>query len=222
MEVCVGAPLEARAERAASAVVVVSEIRLYREGLEKVLNADGRLRVAAVAADAAEALQQLTPAVQVVLIDVGLARAGAAIGLIRRASSACIVALGVSNSEKDILACAEAGVDGYVARDASLDELIQTIASTVRGELQCSPRVAASLLKRIATLATQAAPQAESITRREQQILALLRTGRTNKEIASQLCIEVATVKNHVHNILSKLGARRRGELAGRALELHD
>ena len=205
--------------------VVISDIRLYREGLERVLNADGRVVVRGVAAGAAEALEKLTEDVQVVLIDVGLANAMATIAAIRRALPARIVALGVADSDTDILACAEAGVHGYVGRDASLDELIQSVSNAVRGELQCSPRIAASLLSRITSLATQSrpgTPVAESITRREQQILALLRTGRSNKEIASRLCIEVATVKNHVHNILSKCGARRRSELAGRSFEALD
>lgn len=215
----VGIQLDARARRG-PAVVVVSDIRLYREGLEQALNADGRVLVTATSASVAAALECLTQDVQVVLIDVGLANAMAAINAVRRATSARIVALGVANSDTDILAYAEAGVDGYVARDASLDQLIETVASAVRGELQCSPRIAASLLRRIGTLATRShTPHADSITRREQQILALLRTGRSNKEIASQLSIEVATVKNHVHNILSKLGARRRSELAGRSFE---
>jgi DNA-binding NarL/FixJ family response regulator len=76
--------------------------------------------------------------------------------------------------------------------------------------MPCSPRAAAALLRHIAVLANER-PDAVELTTRELQIVRLIERGLSNKEIGRQLCIELATVKNHVHNILAKLevGSRR-------------
>jgi two-component system, NarL family, nitrate/nitrite response regulator NarL len=82
--------------------------------------------------------------------------------------------------------------------------------------MPCSPKLAATLLRRVAALAQeQRSPSAlDSLTIRERQIVGLIGDGLSNKEIASGLKIEVATVKNHVHNILEKLNVTRRSEAA--------
>lgn len=105
---------------------------------------------------------------------------------------------------------------GYVLRDASLEELVDTLVSTARGELQCSAQIAGALQRRLADLASQTggSPELESLTPREWEIAELIHQGLTNKEIAVRLTIEVATVKNHVHRILFKLHARNRAEVA--------
>jgi DNA-binding NarL/FixJ family response regulator len=94
--------------------------------------------------------------------------------------------------------------------------LVATLESATRGEALFSPRMAASLLRRVAALAaTQPSPSAQvRLTPRERDIMRLLDEGLSNKEIAQRLGIEVATVKNHVHNILEKLQVHRRGEAA--------
>jgi len=82
----------------------------------------------------------------------------------------------------------------------------------------CSPRVAGALLRRIAALATDGRSDRvpAHLTNREREIMGLIDEGLSNKEIAKRLRIEVATVKNHVHNILEKLQVHRRGEAAAR------
>ena len=129
-----------------------------------------------------------------------------------------MVALGVADADDHVLGCAEAGVAGYVPRDASLDDLVAVIESAFRGEAICSPRIAGSLLRRIATLAAgqNGTMPLAHLTGREREIVRLIDRGLSNKEIARDLGIEVATVKNHVHNILEKLQVRRRGEAAAR------
>src|SRR5439155_827652 len=104
------------------------------------------------------------------------------------------------------------------AREASIDDLVTVIESVARGEAICSPRVAAGLLRRVAALAAGHGgdlPRAQ-LTNREREIVRLIDNGLSNKEIARALGIEVATVKNHVHNILEKLQVHRRGEAAAR------
>lgn len=127
-----------------------------------------------------------------------------------------IVAVGVSDADAHVLACMEAGADGYVDREGSLETLIAAIESAARGELHCSPRVAGGLLRRLAALACAREPIAPAgqLTVREGQIVQLIVQNLSNKEIASRLGIEVATVKNHVHNLLEKLNVRRRVDVA--------
>jgi len=127
-----------------------------------------------------------------------------------------VVALGVPEVEPHILACAEAGVTAYVPREGSLDDLVATLKGVAVGEMRCSPRIAASLFRRVATLALERHAERATgrLTVRETEILKLVDEGLTNKEIARRLYIELPTVKNHMHNILEKLQLRSRREAA--------
>ena len=138
--------------------------------------------------------------------------------LARRCPGVRIVALGVPEHEPELIACAEAGISGYVNRDGSIDDLIAAIDSVARGEMLCSPRIAAALVRRVAALAGERSPVGTEarLTRREIEVARLIDEGLSNKEIAQRLCIELPTVKNHVHHILGKLDVRRRGEAAAR------
>jgi DNA-binding NarL/FixJ family response regulator len=128
-----------------------------------------------------------------------------------------VVILGVLESDENILACAEAGVAGYVPREASLEDLIEAIECASRGELRCSPRMGATLLRLLALRAASSADHSSrTLTSREVEIVRLIEQGLSNKEIASRLGIQVATVKNHVHNLLEKLHVHRRAEAADR------
>lgn len=199
-------------------VLIVSDIRLYREGLAQMLGRESGLSVVGTTADplgALEAIRDLRP--DVVLVDQAMPEALTFIRSARSASPApAIVALGVPEVEDEIVACAEAGIAGYVSRDAGVPELITMVQGVGRGEFFCSPRVAAVLLRRVTALSSvQNPPIVQSrLTARENEVLTLLERGLGNKDIARQLGIEVATAKNHVHNILDKLRVRRRGEAA--------
>jgi DNA-binding NarL/FixJ family response regulator len=126
-----------------------------------------------------------------------------------------LIALGVREVEEDVVDAAEAGVSGYVGRDASLHELVDAVECTARGESPCPPQITALLIGRIAAAARGPAPDlAARLTPRETEIVELIDEGLSNKQIAGRLCIEPTTVKNHVHNILEKLDVTRRGEAA--------
>jgi DNA-binding NarL/FixJ family response regulator len=105
---------------------------------------------------------------------------------------------------------------GYVSREGSLHDLVAAIDSAARGEMLCTPRVAATLLRRVSSLAAERPPAQPfaRLTNRQLEIVRLIEQGLTNKEIARRLCIELPTVKNHLHNIFEKLDVHRRGELA--------
>lgn len=198
---------------------IVSDIRLYREGLARVLAADGRVEVVGATGSVEDALTGMADwRPDVVLLDA--ASAGGLAGacpIVESFPDAKVVALGLANAEGDVIACAEAGLAGYVLREASVEDLVAAVESAARGELCCSPGVAGALLRRLARLAG-GRPLGEDgrLTRRELEIVAMIDDGLSNKEIASRLHIEVATVKNHVHHLIEKLGVRRRGEAAAK------
>jgi len=133
-----------------------------------------------------------------------------------RRGGAVVVAVGVSTDDRDVLECAEAGALGYVFCDQSMSELRDVVQSALRGEVLCPAKVAATLVRRVSTLADErrGEERLRRLTTREQQILRLIREGRSNKEIAVCLKIRLCTVKNHVHHILEKLEVSRRGEAA--------
>ena len=197
-------------------VIIVVGVRLYREGLAQLLSTQRQFNVVATAADgdaAAERLSEVEP--DVALVEMGVPNVDTFVdAVIRRPARIPLVALGISGSDSDVIACAEKGAAGFVTSDASLEELTGTIQRAAEGELVCSPRTAGTLMRRLATLAAERRPQPVSatLTRREQEVAALMREDLSNKEIATRLRIEVATVKNHVHNVLDKLRVHRRTE----------
>jgi DNA-binding NarL/FixJ family response regulator len=199
-------------------VLVCAAVRLYREGLAAVLDSCDGLEVVATAGTTTEALalvDERQP--DVVLADTTLPENE---GLIRALSHGAtnihVIALGLRECEDDIIAYSEAGATALVTRDSSIEELILTIDRAVDGELRCSPVVAAVLLRRVRSLAaaSKALRPDVALTRRELEILALVDQGLSNKQIGSELLIQVPTVKNHVHNILAKLDVERRSEAA--------
>ena len=155
----------------------------------------------------------------IVLIDATMTDAANIVRDVRQHAKAVkVVVITVGETETEITQLAEAGVAGYVLPDGSLEDLLIAIQSAARGELYCPPRVAFSLLRRVgalaATLSQELAAETHSpfdaLTRREREILGLVDEGMSNKEIARHLGIELATAKNHVHNILDKLHVHRR------------
>jgi two-component system, NarL family, nitrate/nitrite response regulator NarL len=207
-------------------IIVVADVRLYREGLAGRLASRPELAVVGSAGHRDEALALLATAEpHVVVLDMAMRDSLQAVRAIRSQDPTIrIVAFAVDESEGNISACAEAGVAGYVPCEGSTDDLVETIRSCTRGELICSPRIAAMLFRRLCSLAgggierTGGSSLIEGcpLTGREQQVVELIDAGLSNKEIAQQLNIEVATVKNHVHNILEKLQVTTRREAAAR------
>jgi two-component system nitrate/nitrite response regulator NarL len=196
-------------------IVVVSPMRIYREGLAHALAQYGSISVVGAVGH----INDLTPilkdaAVDVVLFD--LAAEGGLTALRRLASSfeLKVVVLGLSEEEAHIVACARAGIAGYVTLDGTLHELVQRARDATVGEFNCPPRVAATLLRSLAVSTMVDNPRTATgrLTPRESEIVQLIARGLSNKQIARHLTIQVATVKNHVHNILEKLGVRRRAD----------
>lgn len=200
-------------------VFVLSDVRLYSEGLAGLLAAVPSIAVVcASAVDAGTVEQILDVHPDVLLVDaVALCRGDIVVRVSTELPALRVVACGVAEEAGEIIACARSGAVGYVARDASAEELVRTVLSVQRGELHCPPRIASVLFRHMSAVAmTEVTAPATSLTAREREVIALIDRGMSNKEIAAALTIEVATVKNHVHHILEKLQVRRRSAAAAR------
>jgi DNA-binding NarL/FixJ family response regulator len=202
--------------RAPITILIAVAVRLYREGLAATLNAQPHLRIEGTAGTPLEAqavVRSLQP--DVVIVDVSLEEVLNLMRALRAESSRSrILAFAVREEITTILDYAEAGADGFVTANGSVAELVEAIERTAAGELLCSPRIAAQLLRRAAHHASCPAEHAFGpiLTGREQQVFSLLKQGQSNKEIATTLNIAEATVKNHVHHVLEKLQVTTRGQ----------
>lgn len=195
-------------------VLILGPVRMYREGLATALHLHGEVNVMGSVASAEEASTWYGCA-DVVLADASTAAGVHALRALSESKPAPrVVALVSAGDRAAVVECAEAGVSGFIAGDATVDEVVSTTKAVARGEAVCTPKVAATLLHQIKTARQRRVPS--RLTTRESEILSLIDNGLSNKEIATKLYIEVSTVKNHVHNILEKLGARRRSEAAAR------
>lgn len=201
-------------------VFILSNVRLLCEGLSSCLARQECLRVTGHGDLSTPPEQVIDSGAQVLLVDIATAQ-GLRRSMDCRALSPAlkVVAIAVAEVEQDILACAEAGVSGFVLCDGSIGDVVAAIHNAMRDELVCSPKVAAALFGRLALLSARAAvrdPAAgvDTLTPREHEIIRFVGEGLSNKEIARALRIRDSTVKNHMHNVLSKLQIRRRGEIS--------
>jgi two-component system nitrate/nitrite response regulator NarL len=201
-------------------VLIVSDVRVVQEGLNSLLAQRAGIEVVS-AVDmlrASDEIARLLP--DVVLFDAARQDSVEFVKtLVASAPHSRIVAFGVKETAEEFLALAAAGTAGYVRDSAESSDVVNVLGQVMCNELSCSPRAAASLYRRVATLSQGSDAHngvAVPLSRRELQIAHLIDCGLTNKEIGRQLGIEAATVKNHVHNICEKLEVHRRGEVAGR------
>lgn len=200
-------------------VLVVSDVRLFQEGVSSVLAHQDGVSVIGTAdmPHARLRTDELQP--DVVLFDATRPESiECAKDLAARVPNTKIVAFGVAETHTEILALAAAGTAGYVRDDAEAKDVVGLLARVMRDELLCSPQAAASLYHQVALLSHDGngAASTELLSRRERQIAHLINRGLSNKEIARELGIEATTVKNHVHNLFDKLKVHRRAEAVAR------
>ena len=190
---------DALAPAVALRLIIISENRLYREGLAHLLGAQPALDVVGTAGAAAR-----PPGLRSVA------------ELRRLRVDLPVIVVSVPELEGIVVQCAEIGVSGYVTTSGSADELVAAARGVARGEVVCPAGVAAVLARRVAALANQRREPAGDarLTLREREILRLIDDGLSNKEIAQRLSLQTKTVKNHVSNILAKLGVANRAAAA--------
>ncbi len=204
-------------------VIVYSEVKLYREGIALILAGEPGLHVSGTPDSPLRAMGLVQDgSVGVALLDtMSVDCAVLARELHRCRPSLGLVALSLAGDEEGMLQWAQAGFLGFVPRNGSARDLLDTVHSVARGELVCSPRVAARIAQRLASIdaARPGNTACDVISRRELEVLTLVEQGLGNKQVAQQLHISVATVKNHVHAILAKLEVGSREEAAQKLRE---
>ncbi len=200
-------------------VLVVSDVRLFQEGVSSVLaDQDGVIVIGTANLSHAQARTcELQP--DVVLFDATRRESiEHARNLAALAPSTKIVAFGVAETHNEILALAAAGTAGYLRDDAEAKDVVGVLDRVMRDEIVCSPQTAALLYHQVALLSHEESEAAltDLLSKREWQIAHLIERGLSNKQVARELGIEATTVKNHVHNIFDKLKVHRRAEAAAR------
>ena len=199
-------------------VLVVTEIRLYRDGVAEALRRLEDVELAVTAATGPAAVMTARRAdCDVVLLDMAVRDSTRLVAALLTARPGLkVVALGVPEDSPEVVTCAEAGICGYVSREATLAELGDALRCALRGEAPVTAKVAAGLLRHIAFQARtrRGGDLPQQLTPREREVVELLESGMTNRQIARALDLQVSTVKNHVHNVLAKCGVTGRAEVA--------
>lgn len=200
-------------------VAIVDDNRLVREALSEML---GRLPdVRVVAAGVADSAFVDATQPDVLLLDVGLRdedSLSVAANLTTRSPRTKIVVMDLIPMNDDIVQFVNAGVSGFVLKDATFDEFVATIRSVAAGDKVLPPRMTESLFSQIARGAGdrnhEHVLEDVRMTRREREVIELIGEGLSNKEIAQRLNIAAHTVKSHVRNVMEKLALHTRLQIA--------
>jgi DNA-binding NarL/FixJ family response regulator len=201
-------------------VLVVDDHAVVREGLRTFLELQDGIAVIGEAADGEEAVRQaeaLKP--DVIVMDLVMPRldgVGAMRELRRRLPSARVIVLTSFVEDERLLPAIQAGAAGYLLKNVAPPELARAVRAAHAGEAMIDPVVAARLVDAIAQPPGE--PAAERLTAREQEVLALIARGYSNKRIALELGIAEKTVKTHVGHVLAKLGVSDRTQAAVHAV----
>jgi len=207
-------------------VLIVDDQALFREGLRTLLSTRADIEVVGEAATGAEAIalvERLQPAV--VLMDLRMPQMDGIEATTRmrdRWPSIPVLALTTFDDDGNVFGALRAGAAGYLLKDVSSETLVSAIHAAARGESFLQSTVTGKVVGAFARM-MGAGPQRTLIvplSPREREILALVATGASNKEVADRLCLAEGTVKNHVTSILGKLEVRDRTQAALKAREL--
>jgi two-component system NarL family response regulator len=213
----VAAEMNGRHSESGPTVLLVDDHDLFRAGLRTLLEEQG-VRIVAEAHDGAQAVVQVREhAPDIVLMDINMpvmTGVEATREIARLAPLTRVVVLTISDSDGDVIDAILAGAYGYLLKDSSIDELLRGIDAAAGGDSLMSPAVATKLVQRIrASSAGPSTPRAE-LSERELDVLRLIANGNDNASIAAALHISPKTVKNHISNILMKLGISNRIQAA--------
>ena len=207
-------------------VMLVDDQNLVRKGVRSLLELSEEIEVVAEAADGAEAIRTI-PEVnpEVVLLDMRMPGLSG-LDMLRELSAADAlpptIILTTFDDDELVLAGIKAGARGYLLKDVPLEDLVNAVRTVADGGSLVKPAVTSRLLRGLEGLKTDfsSLDRPDPLTERETEILRLMAGGYSNKEIANSLGVAEGTVKNHVSNILSKMGVRDRTRAVLKAFEL--
>jgi len=206
-------------------MIIADDHELARAGLRNMLAGERSLTLVGEATNGREALvlcQKLRP--DLALLDVRMPEmdgltAARAIRLV--CPQTCVLIVTTHENPDYLLAALKAGAAGYVLKDVTRLDLLNTIRRVLRGEAVLSGEIAARALQQMVDQQTHApSPQVEPLTHRQREVLAHIVEGHTNRQIAQALCVSVGTVKFHVEHIIAKLSVADRTQAAVRAVEM--
>lgn len=201
-------------------VALIEDNRLVREGLAALLDRTGRCKVVASAASAdTDQLHGTNP--QVILLDLGLHNGDSlrvAEEIKKEFPNTKVVVMDLLPVHEEIVEFVNVGVSGFIMKDATLDDLVDTIEQVVDGKHVLPPQMTSTLFSQIAREAVsrgrEGVMDAVRMTPRERQVIDLIGEGLSNKEIATRLNIATHTVKSHVRNVMEKLALHTRLQIA--------
>jgi DNA-binding NarL/FixJ family response regulator len=200
-----------------SPVFLLAENRLLREALTRILAKKNDIEVVGAVSFTSSTLEAIVEASpRVLLFDPVDLRSGLAfMRMLREAMPDLrIIMIGMEESSELLISAVREGISGYLLMEASASEIVAAVRFVIDGGAVCPPELCQALFSHIATHRSNVPNfeiQAElGLTRREQQLVEMVGRGYTNKEIASKLNLSEQTVKNHVHRVLRKVGARNR------------
>jgi DNA-binding NarL/FixJ family response regulator len=203
-------------------VLIVNEVQFVCDVISRALEDEPEINVIASATTVEDALKHVANS-DVVLVSTKLADNGALTlteGISQQHANTKVLAMGVSEKYQQVERYIEAGADGIVHKDDSVDDLVDHIHASHSEKAYLSPKVAYRLMSKVAEFSQLlddvelGIDEISQLTPREREILELIGKGLSNQEIADQLYIELGTVKNHVHSILKKLDVNSRLDAA--------
>ncbi|HZV12681.1 MAG TPA: response regulator transcription factor [Candidatus Kapabacteria bacterium] len=213
-------------------LVIIEDNRLLREGLTALIEEQPDIKVIASFDDSDDIMPKIYEAKpHVVLLELGLQNQNS-LTLVRciknHLPATNVIAMDIVPMQEDIFDFVQAGVSGFILKDATIDKFLLTIRSVAQGETIMPSNMAESLFSQIIaqtvshTKTPKAVEDSIQLTKRERQVIVLIAEGMTNKEIAQKLNLSTYTVKSHVHNILEKLAMRSRLQIANYASTQED
>jgi DNA-binding NarL/FixJ family response regulator len=204
-------------------VMVVDDHPMWRDAVERDLAAAG-FNIVAVAADGHQAIARFPAArPQVVVLDLQIPGPGGVAvtaDVLGRDPSARVLILSASGEQRDVLEAVKAGATGYLVKSASREELVDAVRRVAAGDTVFTPGLAGLVLGEFRRMADGPEPEPESeLTPRETEILKMVATGMSYRQIADRLVLSHRTVQNHVQSTLRKLQMHNRVELTRYVLE---
>ncbi len=207
-------------------VMLVDDQNLVRKGVRSLLELSEEIEVVAEASDGKEAIRTI-PEIKpdVVLLDMRMPELSGLEVLLSLSEAGALpptIILTTFDDDEMVLAGIKAGARGYLLKDVSLADLVNAVKTVAQGGSMVKPAVTQRLLKGLENLKTDfsSLDRPDPLTDRETEILRLMAGGYSNKEIANSLGVAEGTIKNHVSNILSKMGVRDRTRAVLKAFEM--